>query len=349
MEYRSETRPVSWIIENYRSDFLFIDETFQRRYIWRKKDKIALIETILIQYSIPEIYLWESDLNRQSGKTKYSVIDGQQRIKSIIDYSEGIYKLESSLLDYSDSKYSDKYFDQLDEEDKKSFWTYLFTIVFVSEKSVKDEITHMFLRINRTSMTLNPQELRHATHEGKFIKLSYELSELEFWEKYKIFTGSEFARMRDVQFMSSILIFLRFGIEGELSQININKAYDLFNETYKEYKNDKNTVKKLLDIIEQLINNNDLNIKFIRRKVHIYTLLVLAYDFLIKKIRVDEKIKEKFSNFVKTYYDKKDIKKYFSEKEMILIDAYRELAQEGTQSRVNRLTRFEILEKLFLK
>ena len=45
--------------------------------------------------------------------------------------------------------------------------------------------------------------------------------------------------MGDIEFISSILIFLRFGISSEITQKAINDAYDLFDKKYEEAEEDK--------------------------------------------------------------------------------------------------------------
>lgn len=81
-----------------------------------------------------------------------------------------------------------------------------------------DEIAKLFLRLNRTNTTLNPQELRNAEFNGEFLRLAEEIAQNEFWDNYKIFTQSDIRRMQDIQFISTLLIFLRMGIEQDNTQ-----------------------------------------------------------------------------------------------------------------------------------
>ena len=49
---KNENRSVKWIRDEYNADRLFIDDSFQRRYVWLKKHKVRLIETILMGNTI---------------------------------------------------------------------------------------------------------------------------------------------------------------------------------------------------------------------------------------------------------------------------------------------------------
>jgi len=64
---------------------------FQRKPVWSDKNKSFLIDTILKQLPVPEIYIQVK--TDKDGNTKYIVVDGQQRIRSILEFIEGEYTL----------------------------------------------------------------------------------------------------------------------------------------------------------------------------------------------------------------------------------------------------------------
>jgi Protein of unknown function DUF262 len=53
---------------------------YQRRRRWDDKKQSRLIESLLMNVPVPPIFLYETDLSR------YEVMDGQQRLVSIIDF-----------------------------------------------------------------------------------------------------------------------------------------------------------------------------------------------------------------------------------------------------------------------
>ena len=71
-----QPQTVSWLNQEMINNKLFVDNSFQRRYVWVLKDKVKLIETILLGFTIPEIYLWEVDIDEVSGSIKRSIVDG---------------------------------------------------------------------------------------------------------------------------------------------------------------------------------------------------------------------------------------------------------------------------------
>lgn len=204
-----ERKPIKWLYDQLRTEHLFIDNTFQRKFVWTEKNQVQLIESILTGYPIPEIYVWERDTKPQTGETKYSVIDGQQRLTAIFNFLNDSFSLKTSLIENKDAEYKDKLFSELTDDSKSSFWKYPFAVRIVRVTVSREGIVEMFLRLNKTSLSLNPQELRNAEFQGKFLKLSQELSGNDFWIQYKIFNQHNVRRMLDIQFVSSILIFFR--------------------------------------------------------------------------------------------------------------------------------------------
>jgi hypothetical protein len=39
----TESRPIKWIVDEFKKGNLFIDDSFQRNYVWIKKDRTSLI------------------------------------------------------------------------------------------------------------------------------------------------------------------------------------------------------------------------------------------------------------------------------------------------------------------
>ena len=64
-------------------------------------------------------------------------------------------------------QFAGRTFSQLDQEQQQRFVDYALTVdVFVGATS--EEIRQVFRRMNSYTIPLNPQEKRHATHQGEF-------------------------------------------------------------------------------------------------------------------------------------------------------------------------------------
>src|SRR5690606_12129945 len=103
------------------------------------------------------------------------------------------------------------------------------------------------------NLTLNPQELRNAEFDGEFMQVVSKLSEEKFWDKNSIFGLADRRRMRDISFISTLLVFMKQGIQEDVTEKNLNKIYDLYNNSYPDKEDDIIKFNKLLNAIDEII------------------------------------------------------------------------------------------------
>ena len=326
---------VSRIKTMFDNNALFIDNSFQRRYVWEEKHKVALIETILLGYDIPAIYIWQQEPNPLTGEIRYSIVDGQQRIGAITSFLNNEFPLKKKyLIGENGALWENMYFNDLPDNLKRDIWSYSLNTIEINRDVELAEIKTMFLRLNITNKALNPQELRNAQFNGKFIRLAIDISEWDFWNKNNIFSNNDIRRMKDVEFVSYLLIFIRKGLKVATSQSTINNIYDLYNEKYDEASQDKgvfcnvlNYIQKIIDMIGEEYANK------INKITHIYTLFVAVYAFIIEDFYGAniENVLNIVCDFYKLYfeekYDNPHVKKYL---------LYSQDAVSSVNSRVER-------------
>ncbi|WP_417371284.1 DUF262 domain-containing protein [Gelidibacter japonicus] len=346
-----QPQTTKWLYDLSQKGLLEVDNSFQRNYVWTQKNQIQLIESILIGYPIPEIYLWNTGTDENTGDTKYSIIDGQQRCGAVFQYIANNYKLKASILDPNNPKketIQDRLFKDLEAEDKKAIWSYIFSIRLVRNQVERNSIVNMFLRLNSNNMTLNPQELRNAEFEGDFILLSSKLAELDFWEENKLFGIADRRRMRDVSFVSTLLVFLKKGIEEDIGNNNLNQIYDLYNDDYEEKEADEIKFKEILSVINNIIDNNNERIKILKRQVHFYRLFTVVFDILNSQESLNENQKSNYRNFIDNYDNEALLEQYFPD-QLSEIYNYKSLVKEGTRQKSNRFDRHRHLKKIMNK
>ena len=54
--FNDNRKTVNEIFTMFDEGKLIVDDTYQRRSVWSEKDKVRLIETILLQLVIPELF-----------------------------------------------------------------------------------------------------------------------------------------------------------------------------------------------------------------------------------------------------------------------------------------------------
>jgi hypothetical protein len=152
---------------------LNIQPDYQRNYVATDQIASKYVESILMQAPIPTIYLAEEEDNT------LSVIDGQQRLTSLLSFIEGKYPdgREFKLKGLEVLKeLNRKSFKDLDKSLQRKIKNASLHTTIIKKNSNNDIKFDMFERLNTGSIKLNEDELRNTVYRGSYVKL---LSELE--------------------------------------------------------------------------------------------------------------------------------------------------------------------------
>ena len=128
---------------------LDIRPPFQREFVYKDKQRDAVIETITKGFPLNVMY-WAV---RQDGT--YEVIDGQQRTISAAQYVEGDYSLDG------------RYFHNLQDDEQARILDYPLQ-VYVCEGSASEKLA-WFRIVNIAGEKLTAQELRNAVYAGPWV------------------------------------------------------------------------------------------------------------------------------------------------------------------------------------
>ena len=92
----------------YDNDELTLSPKYQRNAVWGYNAKSYLIDTIIRGFPIPQIFLRQS-IDTNTRKTTREIIDGQQRIRSIIEFTENRF----SILPSHNTEFGKKFYNEL--------------------------------------------------------------------------------------------------------------------------------------------------------------------------------------------------------------------------------------------
>ena len=108
------------IYNKINSGSLITSPEFQRNLIWKKQHKYAFIETILLNFPFPEVYIASSEVDVDNLQAREIVVDGQQRLTTIVDYIKAVgdFKDQNSITP----------FDELIIDEKREFLNYNITV-----------------------------------------------------------------------------------------------------------------------------------------------------------------------------------------------------------------------------
>ena len=114
--WSSSTHRISDIWEWSKLQRLEIRPDFQRKEVWSVAARILLMDTILKNIPMPKLFL-QADV--RGAATYRFVIDGQQRLKAILDFLKDGYRLNKPF----EGEFIDKSFSELPENIRNILWS----------------------------------------------------------------------------------------------------------------------------------------------------------------------------------------------------------------------------------
>ena len=346
--YSRSEQKVQEVYRDFTNNSLIVDESYQRRSVWVDRDKIRLIETILLGLIVPELYFWDAETDANSGQTITHIVDGQQRIKAIVDFIDNKIRLHKDcLLDpVAKELYGDKSFSDLDDEVKKQLWAFRLSVIRIENKDM-DEIRKIFFRVNLTNYSLNDQERRHSNSWGKFADLTSEVISLSIWDDYSLFTAGDIRRRKDEEFCSTLILLAKKGIIDQTTQKPLNDAYTDYAKNYPDYEEDKLRIQEWGKIFVRFYSESVRT--FMRKRTQLYTIFCLIDYIERKNIQVTDEIISRFNHFVQLYTEFENSSGLIqSDDDDNVIQQYKLASSEGVNKIRNRRIRFEILRDFVL-
>jgi hypothetical protein len=205
----------------------------------------------------------------------FEVVDGQQRLRAILDFYTGNLTLSKS----HNSELGGSTFLTLPDPVRRSFLDYEISTE-VMEKAEDEEVWAMFERLNTYTLTLNKQERLNSKWFGRFKQTAYKLaaeeSALEAWKQLRVFSDQQIARMKEVELTSDVLVAI---VRGMSDITDIPGAYKDFDMQFPQAAEASQQFRSTLSWIVNELPDSVRDTRF-RRKAWFYSLLVATADAL---------------------------------------------------------------------
>ncbi|MDW3206850.1 MAG: DUF262 domain-containing protein [Alphaproteobacteria bacterium] len=161
---------------------------FQRNFVWTIKQSSLLVESFLLGLPVPQVFFYIDSTN------KNLVIDGQQRLLSIIFFFDGYFGYENlgkrrvfRLTGLpEDSPYANLRFEDLTQSDQRRLKNAVLRAVNIRQLSPansSDSMFYIFERLNTGGTPLRPQEIRNCVFHGPIVDSLQELNQNAIWRK----------------------------------------------------------------------------------------------------------------------------------------------------------------------
>jgi hypothetical protein len=206
-------RTINELLLISRNRQINLEPGFQRNSVWSSADRSRLVQSIMSNYPIPCIFLYQRN---SRGRTIYDVIDGKQRLETILMYT-GTGQFRRERFDVKLSLGDELQWRGWSElrrhpTARHQFETYKIQTVEVTGDL--GEIVDLFVKINSTGKRLTSGEKRHARfYRSLFLKEAERL--VEKFEPYllrqKILSQAQLGRMKGTELFAELLMSLNNG------------------------------------------------------------------------------------------------------------------------------------------
>jgi hypothetical protein len=228
---------------------------FQRRDAWQRDRKSRFIESLILNFPVPEIVLAE----RRERRGQFIVLDGKQRLTTLLQFTQkgvdespmnGFTLTDLQVLKHLNRRnYVDMTVDDTLLRELDAFHNQTIRTVVIRNWDNDAVLQTIFVRLNTSSVPLSPQELRQALHPGPFSDFIDDRAVAS--EPLKLLLGLKRPdfRMRDVEILLRHTAFSFFldKYSGNMSQF-LNLTAASLNNSFSKRRAD----------IEQAIDNFDL-------------------------------------------------------------------------------------------
>ena len=347
--FQPSPKPILDLVSLYKNKQLNLNPGFQRESVWNNKDRAFLIDSILRNYPLPAIFLYER-LN--DGNVVYDVIDGKQRLETIFMFMgviRGKFIVKTQLPGENENISIN--WDYLRRRRKQNIInTYRLSVIEV--KGEISDIIALFVRINSTGKALSSAEKQHARYyQSAFLKSAAKTAEhfVPYFLEQKIMTQAQINRMKHVELICEIMISVNcsdvINKRAALDKI-MGKGINL-RDIEKARKRTVNAINRLRKIIPEIKNTR------FKQLSDYYVLVVLFHKYdeegsiLIEKRRniLANDILIEFSNGVDNIRTKQKAIKSISANEELYKDYYLTVSAQ-TDNINQRRKRLKILDSV---
>lgn len=213
-------------------------EGFQRGFVWTRAQMDRFIETLLLGYPVPAIFLV-----KQSSDNRLLVLDGQQRLTTLRLFYEGEHRGKRFSLVNVSPDFKGLTYESLPETYKfKLDDSYMQATIVTADGSAElnEAIYQIFERLNSGGTQLTAHEIRVALAAGELITF---IESLNLEPSWRSLYGNKSSRLRDQELVLRIIaLFIdangysrplktflnNFAAEHREPGVPIDRAGDLF-------------------------------------------------------------------------------------------------------------------------
>ena len=301
MKKAAKTVTIGSISKKVMNEEIVLKHKLQRREgVWSKPDKSLLIDSVLRDYVVPDVYIVvDPETNKKH------VIDGVQRLSTLRDFLNNKFTLSSNLdsvvIDGVEYDISKKRFSKLDEKVQETIKDFNFVEYEISDYTDK-EVRDMFSRLN-SGKPLNSIQKLIVKMNNEIIDNLIMLSNNPVFDDGKLISTAQLKSSNDIAIILETLMLI-YTVKSQEKNYDFLSFRKKDKENFIQYLNEnfnEDVIMKLDDALTDLdkfIEENE-NVKLPRTSIQMII-------YAIYKVKKDHKSVEKLLTKVKEFIDNYD-------------------------------------------
>lgn len=215
--------------QSLNSGAIVVNNDYQRAEgIWSGQARSFFVESILLEYPIPKLYL-HAKLDLLTRQTIKEIVDGQQRSQALRAFFNNKLRLSTKI---ETDELRGKRYSQIDGEWQTKFLSYSLPIDQFTG-ATDDDVQEAFRRMNANNVPLNDEEQRNARFQGPFKWFIIQLA-----RDYRgvigvtsLFLKRDFIRMADIKLYAEMAFVLDEGFRT-ITSAQLNSIYRKYNGSF---------------------------------------------------------------------------------------------------------------------
>ena len=249
--------------------------------LWPLPARSYFIDTIVEGFIFPPIYFHEY-LDRSTKKTRTEIVDGQQRITTLVSFLNGEFALGRNSKSHQGMNFND-----FDEDTQHRFLSYTMSVDTIREAD-RNQILQMFRRMNAYTLPLSDAEKRHSEFFGEFTDfVTRVLDDNAILTEWEVLTARQILRMGDAEFIADLSMAFEQGVVNT-SKTNLHAMYKKYDQVFETAQELESRIRELFSFIAEQLSS--LRGSFMTRPAAFFALCCSLYHnkYGLPQFRTDE-------------------------------------------------------------
>ena len=203
LNYDTRDYPIGYIVDLYdgNNNEIFAPEYQRRELLWGVKRKSQFIESLLLDYPIPLMFLADTDDGTME------IVDGLQRISTLSEFFSKDEDLKLDGLKKLD-KLNGCTRSDLPEGEIRRLRARSLRVIVLKHNTPSGVRKELFDRLNTSSLSANSSEVRSGRElDNELMKLIKELAEDELFRKVTNLSENRINRKEDIELVSRFFAY----------------------------------------------------------------------------------------------------------------------------------------------